>query len=623
MICCLNPDCDRPINPDSHAHCQTCGTPLVPLLKGFKVIEPIGRGGFGKTYLAENTSCLNKRCVVKQLAYQGQSTWAAKKALELFQQEAEQLAQLGEDAQIPTLLAYFQEDNYFYLVQQFIEGENLLKQLEKQGKYSEAQIQQLLFDLLPVLEFIHNQGVIHRDIKPENIMRRYQDNKGYGVWFVRLCYSYITRLLPSFYPVSCRLLQPAFSICTHNKPILIDFGVAKLLSQTAVATSHVGTSIGSHGYSPLEQIQDGKAVYASDLFALGVTCFHLLSDIHPFSMWTEYGYGWMSDWRKYISNPVSLQFGHILDKLLQKNVQDRYQCAKDVLQDLQVYTAALVSTPVLAPTVQFSPSQSSKFPVSEPLTTYQNVSADAQVPKKSIPKMALLFGAGLAGAGLVVAIAVGLTVNYLKAASQPPQPTPSPIASSTVELTAKELLDRGDTLFNQGKKQEAIALYDKSIALEPTNSAAYMSRGFARVDVDDKQGAIADYTKAIELDPKNSYSYSSRGNVRSDLNDKPGAIEDLNKAIALDPKDAFAYSSRGHVHVDLGDKQKAIADYTKAIELDPKSPYPYSSRGHVRRELGDKPGAIADWQKTASLYLAEGKTKDYQETLDKIKQIQQ
>jgi tetratricopeptide (TPR) repeat protein len=520
--------------------------------------------------------------VVKQLAYQGTSTWAAKKALELFQQEAEQLAQLGEDAQIPTLLAYFQEDNYFYLVQQFIEGENLLKQLEKQGKYSEEQIQQLLFDLLPVLQFIHNQGVIHRDIKPENIMRRYQD----------------------------------------NKLILIDFGVAKLLSQTAVATSHVGTSIGSHGYSPLEQIQDGKAVYASDLFALGVTCFHLLSGIHPFSMWTEHGYAWMSDWRHYISTPVSLKLGYILDKLLQKDVQDRYQSANDVLQDLQAHAATLASTPVIAATVQFPPPQSPGLSGSEPLTTYQNISTDAQAPKKSMPKMALLFGAGLAGAGLVVVIAVGLTVNYLKAASQPPQPTSSPIASPTVELTAKELLDRGDTLFNQGKKQEAIALYDKSIALEPTNSAAYMSRGFARVDVDDKPGAIADYTKAIELDPKNSYSYSSRGNVRSDLNDKPGAVEDLNKAISLDPKDAFAYSSRGHVHVDLGDKQKAIADYTKAIELDPKSPYPYSSRAHVRVELGDKLGAIADWQKTASLYLAEGKTKDYQEALDKIKQLQ-
>jgi tetratricopeptide (TPR) repeat protein len=591
MICCLNPDCDRPINPDSHAHCQTCGTPLVHLLRGFKVIEPIGRGGFGKTYLAENTSCLNKRCVVKQLAYQGTGTWATKKALELFQQEAEQLAQLGEDAQIPTLLAYFQEDNYFYLVQQFIEGENLLNQLEKQGKYGEAQIQQLLFDLLPVLQFIHNQGVIHRDIKPENIMRRYQD----------------------------------------NKLILIDFGVAKLLSQTAIATSNVGTSIGSHGYSPLEQIQDGKAVYASDLFALGVTCFHLLSGIHPFSMWTEHGYGWMSDWRQYIPTPVSLQLGYILDKLLQKNVQYRYQSAHEVLQDLQAHAATLASTPGISPTVQFPPPQSPRLSVPESQTTYQNASkdaskdasTDAQIPKKPMPKMALLFGAGLAGAGLVVAIAVGLTVNYLKAASQPPQPNPSPIVSPTVELTAKELLDRGDALFNQGKKQEAIAYYDKSIALEPTNSAAYMSRGYARVDLDDKAGAIADYTKAIELDPKNSYSHSSRGNVRSDLNDKPGAIEDFNQAIALDPKDAFAYSSRGHVRVDLGDKQGAIADYTKAIELDPKSPYPYASRAHVRIDLGDKQEAIADWQKAASLYLAEGKTKDYQEALDKIKQIQQ
>jgi tetratricopeptide (TPR) repeat protein len=151
-------------------------------------------------------------------------------------------------------------------------------------------------------------------------------------------------------------------------------------------------------------------------------------------------------------------------------------------------------------------------------------------------------------------IAVGLAVNYLKAASQPPQTNPSPIVSPTIELTARELLDRGDTLFNQGNKQEAIAYYDRSIALEPKNSAAYMSRGFAHSDLDNKQGAIADYTKAIALDPK--------------------------------------------------------------------SPYPYSSRGHLRLDLGDKQGAIADWQKTASLYLAEGKTKDYQETIDKIKQIQ-
>ena len=293
MICCLNPDCQNPQNPDTHKFCQSCRTPLIPLLRNrYRPIQLLSdEGGFGRTYLAEDNDKLNERCVIKQLAPQVQGTQALNKAVELFQQEAKRLQELGDNPQIPTLYAYFQEGNYLYLVQQFIDGENLLKDLQQRGTWNESQIRELLENLLPVLQFIHQRQVIHRDIKPQNIMRR-----------------------------------------RDGRLVLIDFGASKQLTATIVAKT--GTRIGSLGYSPLEQLQDGEAYPASDLFSLGATCFHLLSGVPPWDLWKMQGYGWVSSWRQHLKNPVSQELGGILDKLLQVDMQQRYQSVGEVLADL-------------------------------------------------------------------------------------------------------------------------------------------------------------------------------------------------------------------------------------------------------------------------------------------------
>ncbi|WP_235656504.1 serine/threonine-protein kinase, partial [Fischerella thermalis] len=274
--------------------CQTCNSPLVQLLrKRFRVIRVLSdEGGFGRTYLAEDIDKLNERCVIKQLAPKFQESWALSKAMDLFQREAQRLQQLGEHPQIPTLLAYFEENTYLYLVQQFIDGQNLLKELQQKRGYSAKEIREILLDLLPVLRFIHERGVIHRDIKPQNIIRRKIDG--------RLC--------------------------------LIDFGSSKQL--TAKVHIQMGTSIGSHGYSAIEQIRDGKAYPASDLFSLGATCFHLLTGISPFKLWTEHGYAWVQDWQQYLKSPIATELVEVIDKLLAKDVQQRYQSAEQVLKDL-------------------------------------------------------------------------------------------------------------------------------------------------------------------------------------------------------------------------------------------------------------------------------------------------
>lgn len=300
-ICCLNPDCSNPLNPDGNKFCLTCSAPLVILLRNrFRVMRVLSdEGGFGRTYLAEDVDKLNELCVIKQLAPKAEGSWALKKAVELFQKEAQRLQELGENAQIPTLIAYFEQDSYLYLVQQYIDGQNLLRELNlrRQGKalqspYSEAEIKKILLDLLPILKFIHERGVIHRDIKPQNIVRRQ----------------------------------------SNGRLNLIDFGSSKQLTRRV--QSKTGTSIGSHGYSPIEQIRDGAAYPASDLFSLGATAFHLLTGISPFKLWTENGYAWVNGWRKYLKVSVSDEFAVVLDKLLKKDKNQRYQSADEAIKDL-------------------------------------------------------------------------------------------------------------------------------------------------------------------------------------------------------------------------------------------------------------------------------------------------
>jgi formylglycine-generating enzyme required for sulfatase activity/tRNA A-37 threonylcarbamoyl transferase component Bud32 len=303
MICCLNPDCSQPINPDHNEFCQSCRTPLIPLLiNRFQVLQVLSNeGGFGRTYLAEDSQKLNEPCVIKQLAPKQSGTYALKKATELFIEEAKRLQDLGEHPQIPTLFAYFEDNGFLYLVQQFIKGENLLDELAQKGKYNEIQIRELLLDLLPSLKFIHEHQVIHRDIKPQNIMRRASD----------------------------------------GKLVLIDFGASKQLTTTV--HTQIGTQIGSYGYSPLEQIQGGEAYPASDLFALGATCFHLLTGVNPFNLWTINGFSWVNNWRQHLPSPVSQELGKVLDKLLEVEIRERYQSADDVIKDLQIPPTFVVS----------------------------------------------------------------------------------------------------------------------------------------------------------------------------------------------------------------------------------------------------------------------------------------
>ncbi len=276
-------------------HCATCGLRLDAMLRGrYRILKQLGRGGFGKTFLAVDEDRLQARCVIKQFSPQIKGTDAMEKAVRLFEQEAMRLDELGEHPQIPTLLAYFEHDQRLYLVQQFVEGKTLVEELAEAGAFGESKIREVLTGILPILRFVHEHHVIHRDITPANIIRREND----------------------------------------NKLVLIDFGVAKVL--TAHTFGLPGTKIGTEGYAPIEQLRNGKAYPASDLYSLGVTCLYLLTRTKPEDLYDPLRGRWQ--WREQLAprnQAISDGVGQILDMMVRDLVSERFQNATDAMRALR------------------------------------------------------------------------------------------------------------------------------------------------------------------------------------------------------------------------------------------------------------------------------------------------
>lgn len=256
----------------------------------YRAIKPIGHGGFGKTFLAVDEYRPSRpKCVIKQFCPDQLEAHRLVKAQELFHQEAVRLEHLGHHPQIPYLLAHFTQSPYHYLVQSYVDGQNLAQEMAQSGVFSESQIYDLLTSLLPVLQFVHDCQVIHRDIKPANIVRRQQD----------------------------------------QELVLVDFGASKLVSDAALYQT--GTVIGSAGYAAPEQA-GGKAVFASDLYSLGVTCVHLLTNVPPFDLYSFTDGAWV--WRDFLPAPISSELGQVLDRLLQPAISQRFPSADAVLESL-------------------------------------------------------------------------------------------------------------------------------------------------------------------------------------------------------------------------------------------------------------------------------------------------
>lgn len=390
---------------------------LPPLAAGttlqnrYRLLGLLGQGGFGRTYLAEDIGRFNERCVLKEYIPIQAGPLALQKSQELFQREAQILYQI-QHPQIPQFRATFDHDQRLFLVQDYAAGKTYRTLLNDrihtqptppaQGYFTDTEVIQLLHRLLPVLSYLHQQGIIHRDISPDNIILREPD----------------------------------------HLPVLIDFGAVKEVAtrfQAGVANMPA-TTIGKPGYAPGEQMQTGQAYPSSDLYALAVTAIVLMTGREPGELFDAANLVW--HWQPWVP-AVHPELVAILDRMLSQRPGDRYPSAAAVLQALQSLSPN--PSPVTGPPVPPAPdlsqvktvavARSQPQPVFNPATAYGTA---ASPPERESSFWDDPWAVGLLGLVLVVLTGIGswAVVTYVmerQRATPVPSPTESPMATPTPE----------------------------------------------------------------------------------------------------------------------------------------------------------------------------------------------
>lgn len=263
----------------------------------YQIIKRIGQGGFGETYLVKDLNIEGQplRTLKKLTPPSGLNNDQLKNVQDNFRREAKNLATLNHD-RIPSVFDYFMENDCFFIVQTYIEGETLeqeLRELTSNHQITEDKIIEILEEILEIISFVHRQGVLHRDIKPSNLIRR----------------------------------------DTNNKLVLIDFGSGKNIQGNIPTQSKPTLALGTDGYTPDEQ-WNSRAVESSDLYAIGIIGIQAIVDIIPSQYWLEKNNAGDLIWHNRDKIGASEDLKKVLNKMTCSRAEDRYQSAQEVLDKL-------------------------------------------------------------------------------------------------------------------------------------------------------------------------------------------------------------------------------------------------------------------------------------------------
>lgn len=617
-------------------------TPIIG--KRYKLIAQLGVGGFGQSFLAQDLHLPGcPRCVVKRLLVKTHDLKHLKTARRLFDTEARVLYHLGRHDQIPALYAHFEENQEFYLVQEFIEGQSLTRQIAKGKPWPEERVIILLRDILEILTFVHQQNVIHRDIKPSNLIRRHQD----------------------------------------GKLVLIDFGAVKQVSvKLADLDSEVAEStivVGTHGYIPNEQLA-GKPRFCSDVYAVGIVGIQALTGVAPKAL-GEVGETGELEWRSHVPG-VSPELANVIDRMVYYDFRDRYPTAIETLEALKSLPTKLFSFADTEADLPLWESEESDATVhfksdlfETDLTQKESDVGSSHPPKPTLhQEETLTFGdvapsqkedsPFLAGQlsnrfwkqGLQFILqrevlkrwsvpVLGLTIAGIALLSIRVNPgfTPTPEQASSFNSTVKRSptpgasappvstapappahpetpLSRANRLLKQRQYSEALAAFNQVIQLNPNKAEAYWGRCESLNALQQADSAIVACNDALNLRPDYAEAFWSkgkayrqqdrilealhmfeeattskptlarawvdRGSALQEVGRSEEAIHALDEAIALNRNLAEAWSIRGAALWNLGRYDKAIASLDKALEIQPSAKDARTLREKARKELG-------------------------------------
>ncbi len=569
----MAPDPQPPMMPNS--------LPDRPLGGRYAVIQQLGAGGFGQTFIASDRHLPDHpRCVVKQLKPRFEDAASLQTARRLFDTEARVLYRLGDHDQIPRLLAHFEDGQEFYLVQELIEGVPLSQEWVPNEPWSSDRVLALLLDILTGLAFVHEQQVIHRDLKPDNLMRRTRD----------------------------------------GKIVLIDFGAVKQVTQTPLTTTgqtNLTVSIGTQGYMPPEQIS-GNPRFSSDVYAVGMIGIQMLTGCHPRTLTTDPQTGELV-WRDRApeANPA---LAAILDCMVRYDFRDRYPTATDALVALRTLPPpapdALPPRPQPAgPTQLLSQASRTPLPVTDPTLAMPGLAAgppaapiaQAQAAPTVVvatpqenPRARRVMA--WVGGGIVMATIVLVGLGRLlrsptpTPATAPISPTERPVATTPTATTpvapspaavppapaadlVGPLLAQAEPLRQAGDVAAALPLYDRALDLDPDNATAHWGRCYSLNRLGQFSNALAACDRALALRPDYPEALWSKGYILEQQQQPAAALALYQQATQQDPGFAAAWNNQGTALLALGRPGEAVAAFEQAIALDPDLAEAWNNRG--------------------------------------------
>ncbi|MCF2148478.1 tetratricopeptide repeat protein [Desmonostoc muscorum LEGE 12446] len=535
----------------------------------YQILKVLKDGEKAKTYLVEDANLPDSKFIVKQLHYPNSNTQILRILYSLFTTKAATLQKLAQEHdQIQKLIDCFEENEEFYIIEEFIPGLPLTDEILPGQPLREDQVISLLSEILEILVFIHSDGVIHRNIKPANIIRRESDQKF----------------------------------------VLVDF---------STVNEAINTTVENIEYMPVEQI-NGTLKYNSDIYALGLVAIAALlglpkNEISNLRTQKNRLTGEIIWQNKNLK--INTKLAKIINKMVRVDYRRRYQYATEVLDDLKKLTsieheqqnqyqkklflvmtgiAGCVTLGVVAwffqlPKFESNPQQKlyqegvNKYDAGN----YEGAVTDFNQLIELEPQNALAYNKR--------GDAYYRLGDYEQAQADSSQ------AILLNPQDANAYYDRGFALYELGKYKEAIADYTETIKLNSQDAYAYYGRGLARVQLKDHKGALGDFTKAIAIKPQYTEAYLQRGILRRRLRLRQAAIQDFDTIIKINPSDAKAYYQRGLTQVINKQKYAALKDYSDAININPKYIEAYLSRGDIYSDLGNKIEATEDYNKILQL----------------------
>ena len=511
----------------------------------YHVLRHLGGGGFGQTFLAQDRHLPGDPCcVVKRLQPRTSDQPSLESARRLFHTEAEALYDLGNHDRIPRLLAHFEEDEQFYLVQEYIEGSLLTEEIHPGNQLSEQQAIELLQDLLETLCTVHNHKVIHRDIKPSNLIRRNRD----------------------------------------GRIVLIDFGSVKQISSQAIEQQgqvSMTVAIGSLGYMPNEQLA-GQPYLSSDIYAVGILALQGLTGLEPRRLPKDPRTSELM-WRELVS--IKPAFADVLDLMVRYDFRQRYPSARETL--------AALNRAVMPPGATLVPVDLSSEALEAHVAWLER--ADELFQKNRFEEAGRCYEkvTQVQPKATTAWFKLGISLENLEkyeeaisAYQQVTQQQPQDYLAWLKQAKALEQLER---------YEEALAAYEEVLGLQPQNYWAWADQGQLLERLERIDDALAAYDRAVQLKPDFQFAQDKRKHLlialqRVDqlytLQHYDDAIAACDRTLQENPEDAMAWLMRGMALENQQELEESAIAYNHVVRLQPDDHMAWFRLGTVLESLG-------------------------------------